>query len=99
MAGTLAVIATRAGQDDIIEEISNKDIMLALKSLILQVANPGYLDKTSNQLRAQVTGTVTSSTALTSLTTLTNLGSFPGDHLQRQANFTSWQLTVRNKIT
>lgn len=81
------------------EDISNKDIMVALKSLILQVANPGYLDKTSNQIRAVVTGSVTSSTTITTVTNLTNLGSFPADHLQRQSNIASWELRVRNKIS
>lgn len=82
------------------DDITNKDIMIALKSLILQVANPGYFDKSANQLRVQTTGTSTVTFASNQdIRTLTNLGAFTGDHLQRQANYTSWAMVVRNKIT
>lgn len=96
-------IALASGQTDIIEEISNKDIMIALKSIILGMINPPYIDKSANQLRVQTTGTSTvtfaSNQDVRTLTTLTNFGAFPANYLNYQGNFTSWQLTVRNKIT
>lgn len=75
------------------------DVAMELR-LVLQAINyPGWLDRSANQIRAQVTGSAAVSGNLTTVTNLTNLGSFTGDHLQRQANYAAWQLTVRARIT
>ena len=86
------------------EDISNKDIMIALKALILAVANPNYVDKSSNQLRTQVlgtvtvAGTVTSSTTLTAVNNLVAMGGYQGQVLPIHENMMAWNLCVRNKI-
>jgi hypothetical protein len=85
-------------QDQVIDEISNKDIMIALKALILAVANPAYVDKTTNQLRAQVTGTVTSSTTV-AVSDITLKGGLQ-PRIEMMANtYSAWALLVRNRIT
>lgn len=92
--------ATESKQDEIIEEISNKDIMIALKALIQGIAYPPYMDRSANQIRSQITGAVTvSSGTVTTVTNVTNFGTFPADHLQRQINLMNWSNTVRTKIT
>ncbi len=98
MAGTLANIATRAGQDDIIEEISNKDIMLAVKTLLKVIANPSYVDKSTNQMRAVVTGTVTSSTTV-AVSDITLKGTYQPRVEVLANNLGAWSTVVRSRIT
>jgi hypothetical protein len=99
-AGNLARIATIVKQDETIGVITNKDIMIALKALILAVANPSYVDKSSNQIRAVVTGTVTSSTTVTAaISDITLKGTYqPGIEVLSN-NRNAWANSVRNKIT
>jgi len=105
-AGTAIVrnkpLATSDKQDTILTELQQKteptDIQLGeliplFRALLMAIANPSYVDKSANQMRSQVTGT------LTTVTTLTNVGSFTGDHLQRQANITAWATNIRSLIT
>lgn len=96
-------VALSSKQDDIVDEISNKDIMIALKSLILQVANPSYVDKSANQLRVQATGTSTvtfaSNQDIRTVTNQVSMDGYQGKLIALGINNTSWQLTVRNKIT
>lgn len=94
------------------DDISNKDIMIALKALIFQIANPGWLDKTANQLRSQVTGSVVVSSAtlasnqdirtvatVSSVTNQVSMDGYQGKLMVLGISNVSWQLTVRNKIT
>lgn len=103
-------VALLSGQTDIIEEISNKDIMIALKSLIFQIANPGYLDKSANQLRVQTTGSSTVTFAsnqdirnitgsVAAITNQANMDGYQGKLMVLGINNTSWAMVVRNKIT
>lgn len=75
------------------------DVAMELRRVLQAINYPGWLDRSANQIRAQVTGSAAVSGNLTTVTNLTNLGSFTGDHLQRQANYAAWQLTVRARIT
>jgi hypothetical protein len=100
MAGSLANIATKDGQDEIIEEISNKDVMLALKTLIKAIANPSYVDKSTNQMRAVVTGTVTSSTTVTAtISDITLKGTLQPRIEVLSSNLGAWSTVVRSRIT
>jgi len=103
-------VALLSGQTDIIEEISNKDIMIALKSLIFQIANPGYVDKSANQLRVQSTGTSTITIAsnqdirnitgsLAAVTNQVSMDGYQGRLMVLGINNTAWAMVVRNKIT
>lgn len=71
----------------------------SLNSLKVSIANPPWLDKSANQIRAQVTGSATVSGTLTTVTTVTNLGSFPADHLQQLASRNTWAIMCRGLIT
>lgn len=92
------------------DDITNKDIMIALKSLILQVANPGYVDKSANQVRVQSTGTSTITIAsnqdirnvtgsVAAVTNQANIDGYQGRLLAIGINNTAWAMVVRNKIT
>lgn len=94
--------ATEVKQDDIIDEISNKDVMMAIRRLLQLIANPSYVDKTVNQIRAQVTGTTTVSGSLTTVTTvtgLTNLNAYAANLLVIDQNRAAWASVVRGRIT
>lgn len=94
--------ATEAKQDDTIDAISNKDVMLAVRRLLQLIASPGYVDKTANQIRAQVTGTATVSGSLTTVTTvtgLTNLNSYAANLPVIDINRLAWANVVRARIT
>jgi transcriptional regulator with PAS, ATPase and Fis domain len=69
------------------------ELIPVFRSLLLAITNPSYVDKSANQMRSQVTG------SLTTVTNLTNLGSFPADHLQRMNNMTAWATNIRSLIT
>lgn len=80
-------------------DTSKNPIIKLLSRIFNTVSGFPWIDKTANQVRAQVTGTISTVTTVTTTTTLTNIGSFPGDHLQRQASMTSWAQVVRSRIT
>lgn len=95
-------VALLSGQTDIIEEISNKDIMIALKSLIFQIANPGYVDKSANQLRVQIASNQDIRNITGSLAAVTNqvsMDGYQGRLMVLGINNTAWAMVVRNKIT
>jgi hypothetical protein len=85
-------------QDALVNAISNKDIMIALKALFVAIANPSYVDKTTNQLRAQVTGSVTSSTTV-AVSDVTLKGGYQPKVEILANNIGAWAVTVRDRIT
>jgi hypothetical protein len=68
----------------------------ALKILIQAVTYPPWFDRSVNQIRSQVSGSVTATVASTSIV---NFGSFPADHLQRMENINAWANNIRSLIT
>ena len=70
-----------------------------LKQLLSAVLYPGWLDRSANQIRSQVTGTISTVTTVSTVTGITNMGSFSADHLQRMENINAWSNTVRSRIT
>lgn len=95
---TSVEVATVEKQDEIIDEISNKDVMLALNTLLKAIANPSYVDKSTNQMRAVVTGTVTSSTTVT-VGNITLKGVYQPGIEVLGSNLAAWAMVVRNRIT
>lgn len=82
--------------------VTVKDIMPALKILIQALANPAWVDKSANQLRAQVTGTVAATGTLTGVTTVTgvtNFGGYPAQQGIIDQNRAAWAAVVRSRIT
>ena len=88
--------STKAELDTIGDEISNKDLMIAIKNLLWMIANPTYIDKTANQIRSQVTGSVT---ATVSSTSLVNIDSMQGRLLMMNSNINAWSNSQRRTIS
>jgi hypothetical protein len=88
--------ATSTKQNDIIDEISNKDLMEVIRNLLRAIANPSYVDKSANQLRAQVTGTVTATVASTVISTM---NAYAANLLVIDQNRSAWANIVRARIT
>lgn len=74
-------------------DVQLAELIPVMRAILTAIANPAYVDKSANQMRAQVTGSVTVSS-----TSINNIGSFPGDHLQRMDNMTAWATNVRSLI-
>ncbi len=68
----------------------------SIKYLAQAIANPSYVDKSANQMRAQVTGSVTATVASTALTTI---DSYQGKLLMVGINNDAWANTCRRLIT
>lgn len=85
------------------EDISNADIMLALKTLIEVLASPPTTDKTLNQIRTapQSIPSLSSNTlgTLTTLLGLTNIDGYQGKQLMIASNIDAWSNTVRRLIS
>lgn len=101
---TSVEVATVEKQDELIDEISNKDLMLAIRTLLKGISNPSYVDKSTNQMRSVVTGAVTVSGTVTSSTTvavsgITLLGLYQPGLEVLGSNLAAWAVVVRNKIT
>jgi len=74
----------------------NEDLIPVLKAILQAIANPSYVDKSANQARSQITGTLTT---VTTVTGITNLGSFSADVLLRNNNVNAWANSCRALIT
>lgn len=102
--------ATSANQTSILTELQQKteptdiqlgELIILLRSLMIAIANPSYIDKSANAIRNQVqSGTITTVSTVTNMTNLNgNFGAFTADHLQRMNNMTAWASNIRNLIT
>lgn len=76
-----------------------KDIMVTIQRLLLTIANPPWVDKSANQIRAQVTGTISTVTTVTTVTGVTNIDSYQGKLPVINNNTTAWALNVRARIS
>ncbi len=76
--------------------IDLNNLLSFFKIMFYQIYNPPYIDKTVNQIRAQVTGTLTT---VTTVTGLTNIDSIQGRLLMMNSNANAWAIVVRARIT
>jgi hypothetical protein len=98
--------ATEAKQDAMIAEIAQKtepsdiqnvDILFALRNLMQVMANPGYLNKSSNALWVVPNGGTVGT--VTTVTGLTNIDSYQGKLLVLNQNNSAWASVVRSRIS
>lgn len=81
------------------------EAVAVLRNILQVLANPAYVDKTANQLRAQITGAISTITTLTTVTTvstvsnITNIGSYQATQLLFNQNNMAWASLVRNRIS
>lgn len=105
-AGSDLNVSTSEKQDQILTELNKKtepgDIQLGelttvLRTLLLSINNPPYIDKSANAIRNQVqSGTITT---VSTVTNLTNFGSQGADVMLRLTTLNAWAVNVRNLIT
>lgn len=77
------------------------DCIATLRNMQYVLANPAFLDKTANQIRAQITGSLTTLTTLTTCTTvtnLTNLGNYSATMCVLDLNNSTWGTVSRSTI-
>lgn len=96
--GNLVNPSTSENQVDIIKILQENGVRLSPEVLVLlqAIANPAYVDKSANQIRSQVTGSLST---VTTVTNLTNFGTFPADHLQNLMSRNAWANSIRGLIT
>ena len=90
--------ASQAKQDEIIDAITNKDLMITISNLIRAIQYPAYLDRGANQIRAQITG-APSTVAVSSIANQVLIDSYQGKLQVVGINLTAWSTTVRTLIT
>lgn len=72
------------------------ELIPVFRELLLVMANPAYVDKSANQMRAQVTGSVTATVASTTISTIDG---YNGKLLMVGINNDAWANTCRRLIT
>lgn len=77
-------------------DIQLGELIPLFRALLMAIANPSYVDKSANQLRAQVTGSVTATVASTTISTI---DSYQGKLLMVGINNDAWANTCRRLIT
>lgn len=75
-----------------------QELSIYLDRLIHAIINPPWLDKSANQIRAQVTGSITTVSTVSSMTTFLMDG-YQARVLGLGANQTAWNQCVRSRIT
>lgn len=96
-------LATDTNQNLLLQELIKKteatdaqlsELTVALRFLLVAIANPSYVDKSANAIRNQIqSGTVTT------VTTLTNVGTWPGGQLSFTTSQNTWANMCRSLIT
>lgn len=87
---------------DALGKTSVDDLATAIRTLILVLANPSYIDKSANQMRAQITGSLTTAGTVSTVATvtgLTNIDGYQGKSLMIADNINAWANVVRSSIT
>jgi hypothetical protein len=70
----------------------------SIKLLFRVMANPPWVDKSANQMRAQVTGSLTTAGTVSTVTTITNLGGYPAQQGIIDQNRAAWAVLCRGRL-
>jgi len=76
-------------------------LLESIKLLFRAVANPPWVDKSTNQMRAQVSGSLTTAGTVSTVTTvtgITNFGGYPAQQGIIDQNRASWAVLVRGRL-
>jgi len=77
-------------------KVNVTDLVTMLRAILIAIANPSYVDKTTNAMRTTVTATIAT---LTTLTGVTNIDSYQGKILMISSNKNAWANSVRRQIS
>jgi hypothetical protein len=84
------------------DDIKNKNILFYLDKIFNYISGFPWVDKTANQVRAQVTGTISTVTTVTTCATVTNvvgIDSMQGADFVRMNSKMAWNALVRGRIS
>lgn len=76
-------------------------LLESINLLFRAVANPPWVDKSTNQMRAQVSGSLTTAGTVSTVTTvtgITNFGGYPAQQGIIDQNRASWAVLVRGRL-
>ena len=76
-------------------------LLESIKLLFRVTANPPWVDKSANQMRAQVTGSLTTAGTVSTVTTvtgITNLGGYPAQQGIIDQNRAAWAVLTRGRL-
>lgn len=73
-------------------------LLESVKLLFRVMSNPPWVDKSTNQMRAQVTGSLTTAGTVSTVSTITNFGTYPAQQGIIDQNRASWAVLVRGRI-
>lgn len=76
-------------------------LLESIKLLFRVIANPPWVDKSANQVRAQITGSLTTAGTVSTVTTvtgITNFGGYPAQQGIIDQNRASWAVLVRGRL-
>lgn len=73
-----------------------REFTIGLQRLFFVLANPPWVDKSANQVRSQVTGSLTTVTTVTNLSTI---DAMQGRLLINGQNMAAWAAVVRTRIS
>ena len=74
-------------------------LLQSTQLLFKAIANPPWVDKSANQMRAQVTGSISTVTTVTTAASVTNFGTYPAQQGIIDQNRASWAVLVRGRIS
>ena len=78
-------------------KVNVDDMVTMLRSILIAIANPSYVDKSANAIRNQVqSGTITT---VGTVTTIGTFNSWAGDPITRMINLNTWANSCRSLIT
>jgi len=90
----------------IIYDDKNESILASLLQnvvvLLRNMANPAWVDKSANQMRAQITGSLTTAGTVSTVTTvtgITNFGGYPAQQMVIDQNRASWAVLARGRLS
>ena len=76
-------------------------LLESIKLLFRVTANPPWVDKSANQMRAQITGSLTTAGTVSTVTTvtgITNLGGYPAQQGIIDQNRAAWAVLTRGRL-
>lgn len=76
-------------------------LLESIKLLFRVIANPPWVDKSANQVRAQITGSLTTAGTVSTVATvtgITNFGGYPAQQGIIDQNRASWAVLVRGRL-
>lgn len=73
-------------------------LLESVKLLFRVMANPPWWDRSANQLRSQITGSLTTAGTVSTVSSITTFGTYPAQQLIIDQNRCAWVVLVRGRL-